>query len=110
MELAKEFQKGFEGCLLAKPGGIDIVVTVLNTLSWPSYKNSSDINLPREMFECVDAFNLYYGVKTRKRKLRWIYSLGTCHVIGRFDPKPIELVLSTYQVYIHPFVFWFVLL
>lgn len=98
MELAKEFQKGFEGCLPAKPGGIDIVVTVLNTLSWPSYKNSSDINLPREMFECVDAFNLYYGVKTRARKLRWIYSLGTCHVIGRFDPKPIELVLSTYQV------------
>ncbi|KAL0700582.1 hypothetical protein Bca4012_056704 [Brassica carinata] len=97
MEVGKEFQKGFEGSLPAKPGGIDMAVTVLNSRFWPSYKTSSDINLPRDMLECVDAFTSYYGEKTRMRKLRWIYSLGTCHVIGRFDQKPIELVLSTYQ-------------
>ncbi|KAG2267493.1 hypothetical protein Bca52824_062048 [Brassica carinata] len=97
MELAKENQKGFEGYLKAKPGGIDLAVTVLNTGFWPSYKTSTDLNLPREMVECVDAFNSYYQSKTTKRKLSWIYSLGTCHVIGRFDHKSIELVLFTYQ-------------
>ncbi|WZZ19890.1 hypothetical protein YC2023_121277 [Brassica napus] len=97
MALAKENQKGFEGSLTEKPGGIDLAVTVLNTGFWPSYKTSTDLNLPREMVECVDAFNSYYGSKTTKRKLSWIYSLGTCHVIGRFDHKPIELVLFTYQ-------------
>ncbi|KAF2559122.1 hypothetical protein F2Q68_00012776 [Brassica cretica] len=158
MQLAKEFQKGFKGSLTEKPGGIDLavtvlttlhwpsyktstdlnlpremvecveafksyygtktnqrklswiyslgtchvigsccVVTVLTTLHWPSYKTSTDLNLPREMVECVEAFKSYYGTKTNQRKLSWIYSLGTCHVIGSFDPKPIELVLSTYQ-------------
>nr|VDD16724.1 unnamed protein product [Brassica rapa] len=97
MALAKESQKGFEGYVNGKPGGIDLAVTVLNTGFWPSYKTSTDLNLPREMVECVDAFNSYYGSKTTKRKLSWIYSLGTCHVIGRFDHKPIELVLFTYQ-------------
>ncbi|XP_013586607.1 PREDICTED: cullin-1-like isoform X2 [Brassica oleracea var. oleracea] len=97
MQLAKEFQKGFKGSLTAKPGGIDLAVTVLNTGFWPSYKTSTDLNLPREMVECVEAFKSYYGTKTNQRKLRWLYSHGTCHVIGSFDPKPIELVLSTYQ-------------
>ena len=110
MQLAKEFQKGFKGSLTAKPGGIDLAVTVLNTGFWPSYKTSTDLNLPREMVECVEAFKSYYGTKTNQRKLRWLYSHGTCHVIGSFDPKPIELVLSTYQVYtyIYLLLFWFV--
>lgn len=105
MELAKENQKGFEGYLKAKPGGIDLAVTVLNTGFWPSYKTSTDLNLPREMVECVDAFNSYYQSKTTKRKLSWIYSLGTCHVIGRFDHKSIELVLFTYQVSIYIYTY-----
>ncbi|KAH0905459.1 hypothetical protein HID58_037286 [Brassica napus] len=97
MQLAKEFQKGFKGSLTKKPGGIDLAVTVLTTIHWPSYKKSTDLNLPREMVQCVEAFNSYYQSITTARKLSWIYSLGTCHVIGSFDPKPIELVLSTYQ-------------
>ena len=105
MALAKENQKGFEGYVNGKPGGIDLAVTILNTGFWPSYKTSTDLNLPREMVECVDAFNSYYGSKTTKRKLSWTYSLGTCHVIGSFDPKPIELVLSTYQVYTYIYIY-----
>ncbi|CAH8388345.1 unnamed protein product [Eruca vesicaria subsp. sativa] len=97
MELAKEIQNGFEGCLTKKPGGVDLAVTVLTTVHWPSYKTSSDLNLPREMAECVRVFKSYYELITKNRKLVWIYSLGTCHVIGSFDSKPIELVLSTYQ-------------
>ena len=105
MALAKENQKGFEGYVNGKPGGIDLAVTVLNTGFWPSYKTSTDLNLPREMVECVDAFNSYYQSKTTKRKLSWIYSLGTCHVIGRFDHKSIELVLFTYQVSIYIYTY-----
>ena len=105
MQLAKEFQKGFKGSLTKKPGGIDLAVTVLTTIHWPSYKKSTDLNLPREMVQCVEAFNSYYQSITTARKLSWIYSLGTCHVIGSFDPKPIELVLSTYQVYTYIYIY-----
>lgn len=107
--------------------GIDLTVTVLTTGFWPSYK-SFDINLPAEMVnlyrifvyaalkkkfcfqmklnpsiylfqvKCVEVFKGFYETKTKHRKLTWIYSLGTCHLNGKFDTKPIELVVSTYQV------------
>ena len=48
--------------------------------------------------KCVEVFKGFYETKTKHRKLTWIYSLGTCHLNGKFDHKPIELVVSTYQV------------
>jgi cullin 1 len=46
----------------------------------------------------VEVFKAFYETKTKHRKLTWIYSLGTCNINGKFEPKPIELVVSTYQV------------
>ncbi|AES82101.2 cullin 3B [Medicago truncatula] len=76
--------------------GIDLTVTVLTTGFWPSYK-SFDLNLPSEMVKCVEVFKGFYETKTKHRKLTWIYSLGTCNIIGKFEPKTIELIVSTYQ-------------
>jgi cullin 1 len=50
----------------------------------------------------VEVFKGFYATRTKHRKLTWIYSLGTCNIIGKFDPKTIELIVSTYQV--NPFL------
>ncbi|CAA7015680.1 unnamed protein product [Microthlaspi erraticum] len=99
MTLAKDQQLCFEAylntCVATKPG-IDMTVTVLTTGFWPSYK-TSDLNLPSEMIECIQVFKAYYELRTSHRRLMWIYSLGTCHVLGRFSARPVELIVSTYQ-------------
>ncbi|XP_058084193.1 cullin-1-like [Magnolia sinica] len=99
LTLARENQASFEeylnGNSHANPG-IDLTVTVLTTGFWPSYK-SFDLNLPAEMVKCVEVFREFYQTKTKHRKLTWIYSLGTCNINGKFEPKTIELIVSTYQ-------------
>ncbi|KAL5983857.1 Cullin-1 [Asimina triloba] len=99
LTLARENQSSFEEYLNnnthANPG-IDLTVTVLTTGFWPSYK-TFDLNLPAEMVKCVEVFKEFYQTKTKHRKLTWIYSLGTCNINGKFEPKTIELIVSTYQ-------------
>lgn len=48
--------------------------------------------------KCVETFKEFYQTKTKHRKLTWIYSLGTCNIVGKFEPKTIELIVTTYQV------------
>ena len=50
------------------------------------------------MMKCIEVFKEYYQTNTKNPKLIWIYSLGTNNMIGKFDAKPIELIISTYQV------------
>lgn len=99
LTLARENQTSFEDYLSENAQshpGIDLTVTVLTTGFWPSYK-SSDLALPEEMVRCVETFKEFYQTKTKHRKLTWIYSLGTCNIIGKFEPKSIELIVTTYQ-------------
>ncbi|KAG6396316.1 hypothetical protein SASPL_142464 [Salvia splendens] len=99
LTLARENQASFEEYLSNNPNanpGIDLTVTVLTTGFWPSYK-SFDLNLPAEMVKCVELFREFYQTKTKHRKLTWIYSLGTCNINGKFEPKTIELIVTTYQ-------------
>ena len=99
LTLARENQSNFEEYLAENSQsnlGIDMIVTVLTINLWPNYK-FSDLALPAEMVKCVQAFREFYHAKTKKRKLTWIYSLGTCNIIGKFDAKPIELIITTYQ-------------
>ncbi|KAL5724122.1 Cullin-1 [Ranunculus cassubicifolius] len=99
LTLARENQSHFEEYLSGNPQvspGIDLTVTVLTTGFWPSYK-SFDLNLPEEMVKCVEVFKEFYQTKTKHRKLTWIYSLGTCNIIGKFVAKTMELVVTTYQ-------------
>ncbi|CAK8544281.1 unnamed protein product [Lathyrus sativus] len=99
LTLARDHQMKFQEYLSENSHlnpGIDLTVTVLTTGFWPSYK-SFDLNLPSEMVKCVEVFKGFYETRTKHRKLSWIYSLGTCNIIGRFEPKTIELIVSTYQ-------------
>ncbi|KAG2727147.1 hypothetical protein I3843_01G141500 [Carya illinoinensis] len=99
LTLARENQANFEEYLGNNPNanpGIDLTVTVLTTGFWPSYK-SFDLNLPPEMVKCVEVFREFYQTKTKHRKLTWIYSLGTCNISGKFEPKTMELIVTTYQ-------------
>ncbi|XP_021295984.1 cullin-1-like [Herrania umbratica] len=99
LTLARENQANFEDYLRSNSAahpGIDLTVTVLTTGFWPSYK-SSDLHLPAEMVKCVEVFKGFYETKTKHRRLTWIYSLGTCHISGKFEQKTIELIVSTYQ-------------
>ncbi|KAJ6703705.1 CULLIN [Salix viminalis] len=99
LQLAKEHQSSFDEYLANNPNtrpGIDLQVNVLTTGYWPTYK-SSDINLPEEMARGVEVFKEFYDMKSKHRKLTWIYSLGSCHINAKFDQKTIELVVTTYQ-------------
>ncbi|GMH29301.1 hypothetical protein Nepgr_031144 [Nepenthes gracilis] len=99
LTLARENQTNFEDYLGSNANanpGIDLTVTVLTTGFWPSYK-SFDLNLPIEMVRCVEVFKDFYQTKTKHRKLTWIYSLGTCNINGKFEPKTMELIVTTYQ-------------
>lgn len=98
LALARENQHGFATWLDEKPNKpkVDITVTVLTTGFWPTYK-FAELTLPPEMVEGVELFKEFYEKKSSHRKLTWIYALGTCHVMGRFDAKPIELIVSTFQ-------------
>lgn len=99
LTLARENQTSFEDYLHENTNvnpGLDLTVTVLTTGFWPSYK-SFDLNLPAEMIKCVEVFKEFYQTKTKHRKLTWIYSLGTCNILGKFEAKNIELVVTTYQ-------------
>lgn len=99
MTLAKETQSGFEKYLennLSVNPDIALTVTVLTSGFWPSY-NSININLPNEMRQCVEVFREFYQRTTKKRNLTWINSLGTCEILGNFEPKTIELIVTTCQ-------------
>ncbi|KAH9620688.1 hypothetical protein KSS87_015710 [Heliosperma pusillum] len=99
LTLARENQSHFEDFLQqnsnARPG-LDLSVTVLTTGFWPSYK-SFDLSIPPEMAKGIEIFRQFYATKTKHRKLTFIYSLGSCNVIGKFGPKTIEMVVGTYQ-------------
>ncbi|KAJ0976234.1 hypothetical protein J5N97_018199 [Dioscorea zingiberensis] len=74
----------------------DMVVRVLTAGLWPSL-DSSALRLPPELAQGVEVFKKFYDSQNKRKKLTWSHSLGTCTLIGHFDQKPIELMLTTYQ-------------
>ncbi|KAF7027241.1 hypothetical protein CFC21_039302 [Triticum aestivum] len=95
---ARDHQTAFEEYMRDKLPNhrVDFSVTVLTTGFWPSYK-TSNINLPSEMIKCVEIFKDHYNSKQKSRRLTWIYSMGNCNIVAKFDAKPIELIVTTYQ-------------
>lgn len=98
LQLAREKQQAFDEWKqnTNKQLPIDLSVTVLTTGFWPTYK-SMDLALPSEMVEGINAFKEFYEAETKHRKLTWVYTQGTAVLKGNFDPKSLELVLSTLQ-------------
>ncbi|CAJ2631466.1 unnamed protein product [Trifolium pratense] len=82
--------------------GINFTATVLARAFWPSSyfpdPNIAGPNIPSEMVKCVEDFEGFYETRRKGRKLRWIFSLGSCNINGNFESKTIELIVSTYQV------------
>eukprot|EP00192_Tetraselmis_astigmatica_P006584 CAMPEP_0117662932 /NCGR_PEP_ID=MMETSP0804-20121206/8315_1 /TAXON_ID=1074897 /ORGANISM="Tetraselmis astigmatica, Strain CCMP880" /LENGTH=747 /DNA_ID=CAMNT_0005469861 /DNA_START=284 /DNA_END=2527 /DNA_ORIENTATION=+ len=98
LRLAREKQQEFDNWQSGRGTsvGIDLTVTVLTTGFWPTYK-AMDLALPEEMVSGVESFKEFYEATTKHRKLSWIFALGTCHIMGHFKAKKIELVISTFQ-------------
>mmetsp|Transcript_4340 Transcript_4340/g.5014 ORF Transcript_4340/g.5014 Transcript_4340/m.5014 type:complete len:742 (+) Transcript_4340:144-2369(+) len=98
LQLARENQQRFEDWLENRENksGVDVTVTVLTTGWWPTYK-FVELNLPDEMVKGVELFKEFYETMTQHRKLTWIYALGMCHVNTKFTPRPIELMMNTFQ-------------
>ncbi|GJS27901.1 cullin-1-like protein isoform X3 [Tanacetum coccineum] len=53
--------------------------------------------------KCVEVFKGFYETERKHRRLTWVYSLGTCNIIGKFEAKPVELVVTPYQVLVNDF-------
>ncbi|KAF7837844.1 cullin-1 [Senna tora] len=97
--LAKENQNKFVEYLNNNTdidAGMELDVTVLTSGSWPNYK-SFNLTPPREMVRCVEVFEKFYHTNTQRRKLKWIYSLGSCDVLGNFEAKTMELNVTPGQ-------------
>ncbi|MCO5560638.1 hypothetical protein L7F22_014254 [Adiantum nelumboides] len=78
---------------------INLRVTILTTVHWPTMYKPLDrtLALPAEMQQSVQTFHDFYQANNCNRKLTWIYSLGTCNLVGNFKAKKIELVVITLQ-------------
>ncbi|WVZ10280.1 hypothetical protein V8G54_014810 [Vigna mungo] len=101
LTLAKENQTSFEEYLSNNPNadpGIDLTVTLQIFRSQSSCRNGNlDLLDMKHLIRCVEVFKEFYQTKTKHRKLTWIYSLGTCNISGKFEPKTVELIVTTYQ-------------
>ncbi|KAI3831029.1 hypothetical protein MKX03_011636 [Papaver bracteatum] len=99
LALARDLQTGYDEYVnnnnYTHPG-TEFNVTVLTTGYWPTYK-TLDLNLPTEMRQCVQAFKDFYQSKTNNRKLTYLFSLGSCSGTGKFQNKPVDLIVSTHQ-------------
>ncbi|THU47451.1 hypothetical protein C4D60_Mb09t15660 [Musa balbisiana] len=99
MTLAREIQSSFQEYLKSnrqENPGTDLSVTVLTTRFWPGYK-SHDLNLPSELIKCVQAFKIFYETTSSRRKLTWLYSLGSCIINAKFGERTIELIVTTHH-------------
>ncbi|KAJ8636597.1 hypothetical protein MRB53_010864 [Persea americana] len=96
--LAREGQENFENYLVENLPGksqISMKATILTRAFWPTYK-PSDLHIPAEMRNSIEVFTKFYESKNH-RKLTWIFSLGTCKMVGRFRSKAIRLRVTTSQ-------------
>lgn len=83
------------------PAKIDFTVNVLTCSNWPIL-NSSNINLPTDLKNCISDFETFYSSKTTHRKLSWIYWYGQCILDYRLSTpdgvnKYFEIHCNTYQ-------------
>ena len=100
MNLSQDIQSAFAEHVKDKELGTDLSVQVLTTKFWPQYK-SDELKLPKEMLQCVETFKAFYDSHTSHRRLRWVHSLGSATVVGKFTAsgksKEHDLLVSTYQ-------------
>jgi len=100
LQLAKDSQGRFEEYVGNNPDKkppLDLTVNVLTTGFWPTYPLNK-LNLPEAMTRSIDIFKEFYDLKTKHRRLTWIFTLGTCHInaiLGK--ERKYQLVMNTMQ-------------
>lgn len=96
--LSEELQTAFEGYVNDKEKklAVDFSPKVLTTGFWPAFK-LDQLTIPEEFQQCVTVFKEFYDSRTESRTLKWIHSLGTCQVLGRYENGNKDLMMSTYQ-------------
>ncbi|KAL3128590.1 cullin-like protein [Cryptosporidium hominis] len=83
------------------PTKVDFAVNILTSSNWPTL-DSSNINLPTSLKNCISDFETFYFLETSHRKLTWIYWYGEC-VLDYKLPTPngtfkfFEIHCNTYQ-------------
>lgn len=65
-------------------GNVEMLVNVLTTGHWPTFKSFDTIYLPPEMDKCVKSFKSFYEEKTNHRRVSWMFSLGHVFLLGMF--------------------------
>jgi len=96
--LSDDLQKDFETYCDGKKKVLPISFSpqVLTTGFWPSFK-IDQLTISEDFNSCLTAFKDFYDSRTESRTLKWVHSLGTCTVLGRFSAGEKDLVMSTYQ-------------
>jgi len=96
--LSDDLQKDFETYCEGKKKELPISFSpqVLTTGFWPSFK-IDQLTIGEEFNFCLNSFKEFYDSRTESRTLKWVHSLGTCNVLGRFSAGEKDLIMSTYQ-------------
>jgi len=96
--LSEDLQKDFDTFVENKRETLPISFSpqVLTTGFWPSFK-IDQLTIGEDFDICLKLFKQFYDSRTESRTLKWVHSLGTCNVLGRFAAGEKDLVMSTYQ-------------
>jgi cullin 1 len=96
--LSEDMQNNFTDFVKQKGAKLEIDFSpqVLTTGFWPAFKIDNLI-VPTEFQICLDFFKDFYNSRTESRSLKWVHSLGTCQVLGRYEEGNKDLLMSTYQ-------------
>lgn len=96
-DMHREFGEHLAKCKtegLALP--YDFQVQVLTTGFWPAQK-LREINLPVAMSEGISVFSQWYTARFNHRLLKWVYTLGDVTIVGSYEKKKYNIVLTTIQ-------------
>ena len=77
--------------------GASLSVSVLTAHRWPVPFKAEKLSVPADMENCIDGFTGFYATKFESRRLTFVYSLGSCHVVGNFGSKSFKMVVTPYQ-------------
>lgn len=96
--LSEDLQNAFQEYLKSKDKELvlDFAPKVLTTGFWPAFK-IDQLTVPEEFTQCVACFKEFYDSRTESRSLKWVHSLGTCQLLGRYSSGSYDLQMSAYQ-------------
>lgn len=74
----------------------DFTAQVLTTGFWPAFKIDT-LDCPDQVKHMMGVFKNFYDSRTQSRVLKWVHSLGSANLIGRFAKGEKEFSVNAYQ-------------